>query len=188
MFYGVQWRRRMRLLSRKSTGFTLVEMLIVIALIGILAAALVEKMDAALAQARDTRRKADMRKVQSALSTYLARYGNFPATSPGSYYGSSPLDGHITNGGNWIPGLAPTFIPRLPSDPQEGAMGNADLLAACGSAHKIYLYMSDGQNYKLMNQCGMEVAPLLSTDPFYDPKRPPNTWMVCSGEPACTQW
>src|SRR4051812_893335 len=107
---------------RFSAGFTLVEMLIVIALIGILAAALVEKMDAALAQARDTRRKADLHKLQLALTVYYARNGNFPLSdtnqnppdwysSTGWYYPSGP-----GNNGNWIPGLAPTFIPRLPQD------------------------------------------------------------------------
>src|SRR4051812_45959028 len=86
---------------RSSAGFTLVEMLIVIALIGILAAALVEKMDSALAQARDTRRKADLRKLQGALTVYYARNGQYPRVVPSGIgtYSSEPNDGGgITNG------------------------------------------------------------------------------------------
>src|SRR5436853_453029 len=79
--------------SARRSGFTLVEMLIVIALIGILAAALVEKMDVALMQTRDTRRKSDLHKLQTALTTYYARFGQYPSTGGvgnGFWYASNP--------------------------------------------------------------------------------------------------
>jgi prepilin-type N-terminal cleavage/methylation domain-containing protein len=170
-----------------SKGFTLVEMLIVIALIGILAAALVEKMDAALAQARDTRRKADMRKLQSALMTYYARNQQFPATGV-NWYVSEIGAGGIYRA-DWIPNLAPTFIPVLPHDPRGGKTTNTN--AWCINTGKIrsFYYKSDGQNYKLGSYCSQETT-WDATDPFYDttPGNGPIGWMVCSGEPACSTW
>lgn len=55
-------------LTRK--WFTLVEMLIVIVIIGILAAALIPRLTGIQSRARDTARKADLQQVGTALSTY----------------------------------------------------------------------------------------------------------------------
>lgn len=65
-------------LHKKS--FTLIEMLIVIVIIGILAAALVPRLQDIQARARDTKRKADLRAIYNANeiffldnSTYLPK-------------------------------------------------------------------------------------------------------------------
>ncbi len=51
-------------------GFTLIEMLVVISLIGILAALALVSFGASQKQARDTTRKSDMRQYQTALEMY----------------------------------------------------------------------------------------------------------------------
>ncbi len=166
-------------------GFTIVEIMVVVALIGILVGATMRMVGAELAVARDTRRKADLKKLQTALGVYYAKYGSYPSTG-GSYYFSEPNCGgaYTDNGGNWIPGLAPRYIPKLPRDPNGGPSSQP---APCDSYCKSYFYTSDGKDYKLMAHCSPE-GPLLATDPFYDPQRPTSAWMVCSGDPACSAW
>jgi len=57
---------------RNKKSFTLIEMLIVIVIIGILAAALVPRLVSVQGRARDTRRAADMNQIYNALNIYRA--------------------------------------------------------------------------------------------------------------------
>lgn len=62
-------------------AFTLIEMLIVIVIIGILAAALVPRLVSVQGRARDTKRKADLSQIGSALAIYKTDNATFPAAS-----------------------------------------------------------------------------------------------------------
>lgn len=61
-------------------GYTLIELLIVIAIIGILTAILTTNLQGARQRARDNRRKQDLNTIQQALRLYYNDYQRFPAT------------------------------------------------------------------------------------------------------------
>lgn len=161
-------------------GFTLIELLVVIAIIGILSSVVLASLNSARSKARDARRKADMKQIQLALELYYDSNGSYPV---GGWFSSEPGDNASNNGGNWIPGLAPTYIPSLPRDPRGGA---SSIQPTCSSWKSAYLYLSadGGKNYKLLAHCAPENA-WTSSDSFYDPVRPTHAWMLCSGPPAC---
>jgi len=70
--------------SRKAKkGFTLIEMLIVIVIIGILAAALIPRLSSARGRANDVARKADLAQVATALVSYQIDRGQFPVCTAG---------------------------------------------------------------------------------------------------------
>ena len=64
---------------RKRSGFTLIEMLIVIAVISILAGVVLTGVTGFQASARDTRRVADLKNTQNFLELYFNKCGIYPS-------------------------------------------------------------------------------------------------------------
>ncbi|HZP55336.1 MAG TPA: type II secretion system protein [Candidatus Saccharimonadales bacterium] len=65
-------------LKRRSSGFTIVELLIVIVVIGILAALVIVTYNGIQQKARDTERKTDVKALQGQLEAYWANNAKYP--------------------------------------------------------------------------------------------------------------
>ncbi len=66
---------------KKYSAFTLLELLIVIAIIGILASLAAVSYSSAQRRARDSQRQADLKAIQNAVEQYYADHnGNYPAS------------------------------------------------------------------------------------------------------------
>jgi len=63
-------------------GFTLIEVLVVIAIIGLLSSVIVIGLGGARSKARDARRIADVRSIQSALEVDYTAVSGYPAAIP----------------------------------------------------------------------------------------------------------
>ena len=61
-------------------GFTLIELLVVVAIIGLLATLSIVALNNARARARDARRVADIKQIQTALELYYNDQGSYPAS------------------------------------------------------------------------------------------------------------
>ena len=64
--------------KKKTSGFTIVELLIVIVVIGILAALVIVTYNGIQQKARDTERKTDIKAVQGQLEAYWANNAKYP--------------------------------------------------------------------------------------------------------------
>ena len=64
--------------NKKQQGFTIVELLIVIVVIGILAALVITTFTGIQQKARDTERTTDIKALQGQVEAYYAQKGNYP--------------------------------------------------------------------------------------------------------------
>ena len=79
--------------TKRQSGFTLIELLVVIAIIGLLSTLSVVALNNARARARDARRVADIKQIQTALELYYNEMGEYPSavTSGGTIAGTSAV-------------------------------------------------------------------------------------------------
>lgn len=106
--------------KRKETGFTIVELLIVIVVIGILAAIVIVAFNGVQGRAKDTQRDSDLKSVQKALELYYIDNGGYPkcgATPGGTGPNSPPVNMSGLLEGCLEDDLIPKYIAELPKDP-----------------------------------------------------------------------
>lgn len=100
-----------KFMKKNKKGFTLIELLVVIAIIGILSTLSVIALNSARARARDAKRIADIRQIQTALEMYYNVESVYPTvvsqlttTSPPLLRvvptAPTPADGNCTTGNN----------------------------------------------------------------------------------------
>lgn len=105
-------------------GFTLIEMMIVVVILGLLATLIMPKILDRPEQARRVKAKADIHSIQQALAMFKMDVGRFPTTSEG-------LQALVQNPG--VQKYAPDgYLPNVPKDPWE----------------RSYIYVSPGVHSK----------------------------------------
>lgn len=111
-------------------GFTLVELLIIIAIIGILSTAVVVNLNAAKAKARDAKRIADITQIKKAIDIYYIEHDRYPNSDDDSAvvcHGLTAAGACLSavTLGSWIPELITEgYFDELPNDPLNTILGS----------------------------------------------------------------
>ena len=162
-------------------GFTLVEIMVVIGIIGILSAIVYANFSDSRKITRDNIRKTDLKNLQIAIELYKAQNGVYPdACTPGSGAWSGSVKGDAgcrTRSSDFITGLVPDYIADLPIDPMYNSYSDTS------NAGYLYRVSTDKLEYKLMANSSVEKMLVTSySDDFARCARNMNT-LWCGGDP-----
>ncbi len=161
--------------TRHLLGFSLIELMVAISIIGILASIVYANFGAGNAEARDAKRQTDLRVLQTAISQYKQKYERYPVA--GCTVGAGNW-AHESTCTDYIVGLAPEFIPRLPKDPKRGTAEGFS-----------YVTNANRTVYKAMVMNTVEDDVVSYTHPFKSCDIKPDlsgNLQVCLGGPNCT--
>ena len=129
--------------KQQGAGFTLIELLVVIAIIGILSTLAVVSLGNARTRARDSKRVADIRNVQTALEIYYTDRVAYPAAPAANVCTASDttLEGccleNAASSGGWLATCtAANRLITVPKDPRDLAADD-------------YVYSIVGTNYNI---------------------------------------
>lgn len=109
-------------------GFTLVELLIVISIIGVLTTLLLANFIGVRQRARDAQRKSDLRQIQSALELFRSDQASYPQTLPNCNNSIKSPDCATS-----------TYMQNVPRDPMGSSYYNGGK----------YFFSSNGTTYTL---------------------------------------
>lgn len=98
--------------QQKQRGFTLIEIMVVIVILGVLAALVVPKVMSRPDEARIVAARQDINALMQALKLYRLDNGRYPSTGQGLNALVEKPDS--AQAGNWKPG---GYLERLPKDP-----------------------------------------------------------------------
>ena len=150
-------------MKKSSSGFTIVELLIVIVVIGILAAITIVAYNGVTARADYAKAQSDLKTLNHAVLQYYAINNSYPDTSGSWRYQANAGD-------NFIPGIKPGLLATLPHD-------------KTNSGTYSYVYRSNGTDYKLLRHTTSESAggtglPTIerSNNPLFDAQRATWAW------------
>ena len=123
---------------KKQSGFTLIEVMVVVVILGILAAVIVPKIMSRPEQARIVKAKQDIGAIQSAMDLYKLDNGTYPTTDQGlQALVNKPTSDPIPR--NW---KSDGYLQKLPVDPWGGAYQYINQ----NEKLKIFTYGSKGKD------------------------------------------
>ncbi len=130
---------RKRALRSGQSGVTLIEMMIVLVIIGIVAALVVPNVIGRPDEARVAVANADLRTISASLEMYRLDNRTYPTAAQGlAALSQMPVDAPVPP--NWVAG---GYLPQVPTDP----WGNAYVYTIDGAAggYVLLSYGADGQ-------------------------------------------
>lgn len=117
----------------KKNGFTLLELLVVIGIVGLVSTIAVTVLGSARKQARDARVRSDMAQMSKAIQLYINENGDFPVIDDS---GQGPISGALTSDKDpaaWQSFIS-TFMQQKPVIPNQG-----DIISASGHTNSPFL-------------------------------------------------
>lgn len=132
--------------KKTARGFTLIEMLVVLAIIAIVITVALIAFKGAQASGRDTKRKADLQDIRSALEIYRTDCGSYPA----SLTLGSPLTATC------VGSSSSTYMSSVPNDPLNARDSTSYAYTSTSNTYTLCARLENGSGAAVcgVNACG----------------------------------
>lgn len=147
---------------RNQKGFTLIELMIVVAIIGILAAIAIPMFASVQGRARTSKIQADLRTMASALSVFQAHCAKTPVVAAGETFSSTTVAGTDTD--CETTSIASLLAAQLPSGGTSAGPFMQTLPSPPSGCASTYKYTSDGTTFKVQYLFGSTTTAGCSSD------------------------
>jgi general secretion pathway protein G len=143
----------MESMKNNKKGFTLIEILVVVAIIGLLSSIILVGLGGFQARARDANRIADLRQVENGLALYYNRYRVYPNANTWD-----ALRTALTGAG--------VGVNRIPDDPLPGQTYQY-AVSGDGQQYVLAATLEDNNNRELLKDVDGTVLGINCNDPVY---------------------
>ncbi len=121
---------------KNKKGFTLIELLVVIAIIGLLSTLAVVALSSARTKARDAKRTADMKQVQTAMELYYNTNSAYPSCAAGTLVSACAA-------------LAPDYLPGVLTLKDPGGVAGACADPAAAKCNYAFGTAAANEGYRI---------------------------------------
>lgn len=101
----------------KDKGFTLVELLVVMAILGVLVTLIAGGFRTAQMRGRDAKKKSDLKEIANSLEIYFSDHGKYPPSSGGQLMGCPATTGSCAWGSGEFTDGQTVYFKTMPKDP-----------------------------------------------------------------------
>lgn len=129
--------------KNREAAFTLLELLIVIVILGILAALISGNFITSLKKGRDARRKGDLEQIQRALELFYDDVGSYPTTAQLTLGSDTQLCNPTLDCYSTTNTTGKTYMEKLPVD--SGAVNYEYDTEATGQTYRLYACLENNQ-------------------------------------------
>lgn len=117
--------------SQASKGFSIIELLVVISIIGLLSSIILVQVQSSRSRARDAERESEIKSIQNALAIYVVNKGNYPIYS-GALNGLDLVSTELRDN---------DAVSQIPTDPINSGNYIYSYVSADGAAYTLTYYL-----------------------------------------------
>lgn len=123
---------------RRSSGFTLIEIMVVVVIIGLLAAIVAPNFIGNIDRAQVNAAKQDIRQIETSLNLFRLDNFRYPTTEEG-------IEALVNNPGGNVEATWKQYLPRMPRDPWNNPFQYQSPGQRGGGEFDLYSFGRDGQ-------------------------------------------